>query len=255
MSQTFAQILQSIPNSETRQAMEMLFRLILSRSFNDDSHSMGKTKEGQGHMGISTVQFDLDFDDGSAEGRLQWNQEDGTLEYGLPGGVVNLQIGQENVAKCRNSSGSDIPDGSAVRITGAQNDRPKITPAQADSVLTAGVFGITTEPIANNQFGFVTLHGLVRGIDTSGFVEGATLWLSTSVAGAFQATMPTAPDRKVAIGYAVKIHANEGVAIVGPVSIPGILHLSDVLLADPNDGDILVWSEANSRWQIQAPAP
>ena len=51
-----------------------------------------------GTMGpTSYIQFDTEYSDGTAEGKLQWNIDDGTLEFGLPGGQVNLQIGQEQV--------------------------------------------------------------------------------------------------------------------------------------------------------------
>jgi hypothetical protein len=54
------------------------------------------------------IQFDVTYVDGQSEGRLQWNSEDGALEVGLPGGNVNLQIGQEHVVRVRNITGSLI---------------------------------------------------------------------------------------------------------------------------------------------------
>ena len=65
------------------------------------------------HSG-SYFQFDVEYADGSNEGRLQWNAEDGTLEFGMPGGSVNMQIGQERVVRCRNESGAQIANGSLV---------------------------------------------------------------------------------------------------------------------------------------------
>jgi hypothetical protein len=42
------------------------------------------------------VQFDTtDYTGGTAEGRLSWNQTDGTLDLGMKGGLVTQQIGQE----------------------------------------------------------------------------------------------------------------------------------------------------------------
>lgn len=57
------------------------------------------------------IDFDVTYADGVAEGRLQWNIEDGTLEVGLPGGTVNLQIGQEMMIRCRNTTGVTITNG------------------------------------------------------------------------------------------------------------------------------------------------
>jgi hypothetical protein len=244
MSQTFAQILQAIPNTETRIALEMIFGL-LGISPN--------VTVGKAQLKLQTAEFDTTFEDGNAEGRVQWNSEDGTLEYGLPGGSVNLQVGQEVVFKAVNKTGSEISNGTPVFILGAQGSRPKIIPGDASSISTAGVVGVTTEAIGNNETGYVTVEGLVRDVDTSGFAEGALLWLSTT-AGEFTATKPTAPDRSVAVGYSLFQSAESGIILVKPTVIPSIISLSDVLPSDPNDGDILVWSEANSRWQIQAPA-
>jgi hypothetical protein len=199
-----------------------------------------------------TAEFDTTFENGNAEGRVQWNSEDGTLEYGLPGGNVNLQVGQEVVFKAVNKTGSEIPNGTPVFISGAQGSRPKITPADASSILTSGAVGVTTEALANNETGYVTAIGLVRDVDTSAFTAGNILWLSTT-AGEFTATKPTAPDRSTLVGFCMFSSADDGIILVNPVILPGLLSLSDVLPSDPNDGDILVWNEANSRWQVQAP--
>ena len=77
-------------------------------------------------VNVKYIDFDLLYTDGNYEGRLQWNNEDGTLEYGLAGGNVNLQIGQEIVVRVTNKTGTDIPDGSAVYVSGAQGQRPTI---------------------------------------------------------------------------------------------------------------------------------
>lgn len=54
--------------------------------------------------GVDWIQFDTTYVDGFVEGRLQWNSDDGTLEVGMPGGNVNLQIGQETLVRVRNAS-------------------------------------------------------------------------------------------------------------------------------------------------------
>jgi hypothetical protein len=252
MSQNFSQIIQNISNTETRIALEMLFQLVLCDS-QTDGHTLGTTEQGKGHAELSTIQLDLLFNDGSAEGRLQWNKEDGTMEYGLPGGNVNLQVGQEVVFKAVNKTGTLIPNGTPVFILGAQGSRPKIIPGDASSITTAGAIGVTTESIANNATGYVTNIGLVRDVDTSAFADGVLLWLSTT-AGEFTATKPTAPDRSVAMGYCLFSSADSGVLLVHPIVVPGLLSLSDVLPATPSDGDILVWVAANNRFELQQPA-
>ena len=123
--------------------------------------------------------------------KMAYNADDLTFDIDTGTGVV-VQIGQELLVKARNVTGSTITNGSVVRINGASGDRPTITPAQADSLANiSGIIGIVTADILNNAVGFVTVHGLVRGLDTSTFTEGDELFLSSSVAGGFTSTEPT----------------------------------------------------------------
>ena len=123
--------------------------------------------------------------------KMAYNADDLTFDIDTGTGVV-VQIGQELLVKARNVTGSTITNGSVVRINGASGDRPTITPAQADSLANiSGIIGIVTADILNNAVGFVTVHGLVRGLDTSTYTEGDELFLSDSVAGGFTSTEPT----------------------------------------------------------------
>lgn len=194
------------------------------------------------------VQFDLMFTDPSAEGKLKWNAEDGALEVGLPGGVVNLQIGQETVIRTRNQSGATIPNGAVVRIVGASGNKPLLALADASSTSTADVLGVATEEILNNANGFVTVSGLVRDVNTSGMTAGDLICLS-EIAGEFTTTRPTPPAISVAIGHVIAVHATMGVihaAIAQHITLAG--RISDVLIAGPTTGDLLQWG-AGSVWE------
>ena len=161
------------------------------------------------------VQFDTTYADGVAEGKLQWNIEDGTLEFGLPGGQVNLQIGQEQVIRCRNTTGSLIDNGAVVYITGASGNKPLISLADATASATSSVLGVATEDIADNANGYVTISGLVRDVDTDGMATGADLWLDNSP-GVFTDTRPVPPAQLVAVGTVISAHASTGVILVHP---------------------------------------
>ena len=194
---------------------------------------------------------DITFDDGTSEGRMQWNSEDGALEVGLPGGVVNLQIGQEMIFRAKNESGSTIADGTVIRISGATGSRPKIVPATNAAFPGADAVGVATEPIDHNQFGYVTAFGLVRGIDTSHVTAGATAWLG--VDGAFTETRPTAPSFSVVTGHVITSGAT-GVLFVHFAHSPRLAGLSDVYVpGTPANGQYLAWSTANSRWELAGP--
>ena len=64
------------------------------------------------------VQFDTTVAVTEAVAKLQWDDGNGTLQFGLKGGNVNLQVGQELVALCYNDSGTNLVDGQIVYISG-----------------------------------------------------------------------------------------------------------------------------------------
>ena len=163
--------------------------------------------------GDSISQVDFNQAGGSdAVARLVWNDTDGTLNLGLKGGNVVLQVGQEEVLRVLNNTGSALSSGQAVYITGASGQRPTVALAQANAEMTSSkVLGIVTEPIANNAQGFVTTGGLVRGINTIALTEGAVVYVSASVAGGLTSTRPTQPSHSVMVGYCVRSHSTGGI--------------------------------------------
>jgi hypothetical protein len=168
---------------------------------------------------VGSIDFDTSPANAGAVARLQWNNTDGTLDIGLKGGGVTLQIGQEMVARVVNKTGGNLLESQyrAVRVDDAQGQRLAVALAQANSAANAtGTLGIVTENISNNQEGFITLTGQVREINTTGSLQGETwndgdaLWLSPTTAGGLTNIRPTAPYFKVAVGYVEYAHINHG---------------------------------------------
>lgn len=203
---------------------------------------------------VGYVQFDINFEDGQEEGRLQWNIEDGTLEYGLPGGVVNLQIGQEMVQRVRNTTGSTILNGTPVYISGSSGQKLLITPANADFATGVGfrTIGVATEDILNNSDGYVTFIGLVRGLDLSSFIAGTPLYLAVNggpaVEDYYTSSPPEAPNVTVLMGI-VRKATPSGELSLALVTIPNLNSLSDVHPTNLADRDILKWVNAASRYE------
>jgi hypothetical protein len=197
------------------------------------------------------IQFDVTYVDGQSEGRLQWNSEDGALEVGLPGGNVNLQIGQEHVVRVRNITGSLIPNGSVLYTTGTSAGRPLVALAQADNVPQTLVVGMATEDIANNSNGYMTTQGLVRDIDTSALVAGQFFFLSETVAGGYQQNRPiTGSGYAVSLGQVITSHATNGVVIFSSVIVPRLDRLSGVKFDNPEDGEFLKYVAANNQYEF-----
>ena len=196
------------------------------------------------------IDFNVNYEDGAQEGRLQWHIHDGTLEVGMPGGQVNLQIGQEMLLRCRNETGVTIPNGAVVYMTGASGNRPLIDLADSTDPTKIAVLGMATEDIAHNVNGYVNTAGFVRDIDTDGMTEGLPVFLDPAVPGGITQTRPVAPDYIWIMGLVVRAHITEGV--VYNAATPGhvMMSMSDVLTAVPADGEILVWNDSNSRFEL-----
>lgn len=168
---------------------------------------------------VNYVQLNTGFEDGVSEGRLQWNSDDGTPEIGLPGGNVNLQVGQENLIRVK--AGEDIGNGQVVYISSATGQRPVVYLADVDAVdpLARCPIGLATEDIAENQSGYITTFGLVRSTNTTGYIEGAAFYASTTK-GNWTPNIYASPTRVVPMGVVIYTHATEGIVLVNPRVVP-----------------------------------
>ena len=181
-------------------------------------------------------------------GTIYWNSGNQTPSAILSGDV-DLQLGQENVALVYNGTGSTIPNGSVVAVSGAQGQRPSVVLADADSEpLSAGTLGIATQDILNGTEGFVTTFGFVRGLDTSAFTAGQPIWLSQT-AGQFTATRPAAPAHTVFLGWAIKIGTTSGEVFVHISNGWELDELHNVLITSPVSGNTLIYDAVAGVWK------
>lgn len=167
------------------------------------------------------VQPYLDFDTTPSYtdqlGRIGWNESDQTLNVGMDYGVVQ-QVGEETYARVRNSTGSTIPNGTAVGFVGAATDALEVAPYLADgSQPTLYILGIMTHDLPDTgEKGYCTTWGFVRDLDTSAFSQGDVLYVSTTVAGELTNVKPTAPNNVIPIAAVVKVGTTDGVIFVRP---------------------------------------
>lgn len=179
-----------------------------------------------GEFQLKAGQVELDQTPTGTTGvaKMRWNDSDGTVDVGLKGGNVTLQLGLEELVRVVNKSGVTLAESAyqAVRFRlvsegGAAGQRLAVVLAQANNDLnSATTIGLVTETIANNQEGFINRGGEVRGINTTGSLQGETwvdgdiLYLSPTTPGALTNIKPTAPDHSITIGYVVYSHAVNG---------------------------------------------
>lgn len=150
-----------------------------------------------------------------AEGQLAYDDDEQALIFDNAESGIRLQIGQEQWIMVRNDSGDDISDGKAVYLDSAVGHLPAIKLAKADAIDTSRCVGLTTHAIENNSNGFVTINGVVRGIDTAnGFSDGDEIYLSPDTAGLFTNVKPEPPNYVSRIGIIAYSHGTEGKVLV-----------------------------------------
>lgn len=203
-----------------------------------------------GYPRVSVIDFNTGLDPAYQEGRISWNPIDHTLNIHTEIEDTIIQVGQENVMRVVNKSGSLITNGMACKYTGVQGSRPTVAPSIATDPYARLTLGIATHDIPNNQEGYLTVFGGVRGLDTSMYNDGDVLYVSDTVLGGWTTVQPDAPYASVVIGSIIYSHGTQGVLGVRIRVIQDLKTLADVdSRGQIVDGDVLNWISANSRWE------
>lgn len=183
-------------------------------------------------------------------GEIVWNAIDGTFDMGLIGGVT-LQAGQE--LHIYGKATEVVSNGQAVMFAGVQGDHILISKADSATINSNPEYliGVATQDFATNDFGYVTVFGNVRGLDTTAYTLGSVLYYdSTTVTdGLLTATMPTAPNAKIEVAAVVRVHSTQGILLVRPHVMPKLKDVQDVYAPTPSNEDGLWWNTANSRYE------
>lgn len=216
---------------------------------------------GEYQLKSGQIEFDQTPTGTAGVAIMRWNDQDGTVDLGLKGGNVTLQIGQESVIRVVNKTSTNInlleSNYQAVRVTGAQGNRLKIDLAQATTdPLSAETIGLVTETINNNQEGFITTSGLVRNINTTGSLQGETwvdgdmLYLSPTVAGQATKIKPVAPNHLVVLGYVVRAHPTQGQIFVKVDNGYELDELHNVkITGTPTNNQTLAYNSSLQVWE------
>jgi hypothetical protein len=191
-------------------------------------------------------------------GQLTWNDVDGTLDIGLKGGNVTLQLGQEQLIRVVNKTGANLLESQyrAVRIVGATGQRPSVNLALANSDITSETtIGLVTENIDNNQEGFITIEGLVRDINTTGALQSETwndgdvLYLSPISSGQLTNVLPVSPYHRIVCGYVVYAHSQHGKIYVKIDNGMHLTSLHDVNIVSASNGQALTYDSSSGVWK------
>jgi hypothetical protein len=146
-----------------------------------------------------------------SEGRMWYDTTAKALAYYNDVSSAVVHIGQDIQVKVINNTGSSIPNGSPVYVTGTSSGQtyPNIALAKADVASTAAVIGLTNGAIANGAIGYVTSSGGIDNVNTGTFTVGQVLYLSPFSAGQLQNTVP-ATGLIVQVGLVTYVNSSTG---------------------------------------------
>jgi hypothetical protein len=174
-------------------------------------------------LGLNYLTLNISGNDNNSgeEGVITWNPIDKAINVGTGEGAT-LQVGQESYTRAVNLDTVQINEGDVVYISGASGITPGVELATSNDAVTSKIIGIATVDIPVNGTGFITTHGLVRDLNTSGFTPGDTLYLSPTVPGGYQSTVPVNPSYIVIVGTIVVANGTTGTIYVDPVLDPDV---------------------------------
>ena len=116
-----------------------------------------------------------------------------------------------------NQTGATIPKATPVYVAGTHNSgKPLLGLADANGSGNAPAIGLAHEDITDGIDGHVMLSGVLKNVDTSAYLAGEALYLSTTP-GVLTNVRPTAANEKVQkVGLVTRSHASAGsILIIG----------------------------------------
>lgn len=174
------------------------------------------------------------------QGTTYWDVDDNTLAIIMNGAIQ--KVGEDSFYPVKNQTGTTIPKGTNVRFAGSlgSSGRLLIAPFLANGTYRSSFYmGVTMETIANGEDGKVMWFGRIRGINTNAFNANDILYVSTTVAGGFQTTIPQSPNNIIEVCAVINKSTNNGVIFVRPTIAPKITEVEGVKLTSPTTGDVL----------------
>ena len=206
---------------------------------------------------VDFIQFNTTYTGNTTvEGRMYWDEPNGTVSLGMHGSNVLQQIGLEQYYYIKNQSGATIENGRVVKAAGTLGASARILGEYmiADgSVPAKFALGIATEDILNGDDGYVTEFGVVRGVNTTGSLYGETwndgdiLWVSPTISGGLTKFEPSTPDLKIEMAIVLDA-ATSGSIFVRPNRYPSIRDLQEVKISGATNLDLIQYDSNLGYW-------
>ena len=175
-----------------------------------------------------------------SEGRVWYDSTEKALAFYNDSSALAVHVGQDLIFKVINNTGSTIPNGSPVYITGTSSGQsyPNVALAKADVATTSSVIGLTNGAIANGAIGYVSSQGTIDNVNTGTFTVGQVLYLSPYSAGQLMNTIPPT-GITVQVGIATFINSSTGKIYVKqttPLAVPASIITGTLGVANGGTG-------------------
>ena len=201
-------------------------------------------------LDVGAVQYNVATAQTVGVAKTVWNDTFGTLEFGLKGGNVNYRLGQSSIVYVKNADNAGLTKGTVVYTVGSDGINKTVRLAQANAESTSSkTFGIIAETVSGGGKAFCITFGNIEGINTSAFAEGATIYLSPTVAGGMTTTKPSAPNHMVVLGFCLRSHATQGVIFVKVQNGFELDEIHDVAIGTLANNNLLAYESSTSLWK------
>jgi hypothetical protein len=201
-------------------------------------------------LDVGAVQFNVATAQTVGVAKTIWNDTFGTLEFGLKGGNVNYRLGQSSIVYVKSADNAGLTKGTVVYTAGSDGTNKTVRLAQANAESTSSkTFGIIAETVTGGGKAFCITFGNIEGINTSAFAEGATIYLSPTVAGGMTTTKPSAPNHMVVVGFCLRSHATLGVIFVKVQNGFELDEIHDVAIGTLANNNLLAYESSTSLWK------
>jgi hypothetical protein len=251
----------TLQNNVSVSTLSATFPIALSTSTSGKTISLSSSTNPNGYLLAADGSGGIIFTPASTSG-LTSVVGASPISSTIAGGTATVSIDQSAITGAaaatnaqtvrtyvKNTTGTTIPLGSAVYVSGATGDNALIALSTASTeVGSSKTLGITAESIANDAFGYVVESGYLTGINTTGISAGTSVWLGNTPGALVFGAPPAEPSHSVYLGVVIREQQNNGSILVKVQNGYELDELHDVSAGSPTDLDILQYKSSSSLW-------
>lgn len=193
-----------------------------------------------------------------AAGRMWYDGTTGSLNFGMGGGNITQQVGEELFVYGKASAAIADSPLQIIYQTGTVGASGVVTFGPTTTGITDGnlIIGVATEAIALNAFGRITCFGVIHGITTNGtaygetWADGDVIWYNP-VTGNPTKVKPSAPNIKVQVGTIIKAGSGGSGSFQVEINHGSVLGGTDsnVQLTSVSNLNLLQYDSAAQYWK------